>query len=451
MERSRIFKAGFDRMRMRVFAFLCLLCMCLAVVPASVPGQTDFGYLDERQRVFFVDQAAFREAVGEKFRLEVYYKIFSKALTFVKQGDRFKASYEVQLVVSNKVNKQVTGTSMEESYVVDTYGETRSPSDFLVNQLPLSLYSGRYKLRMKLVDNNSGTEFELERDFIIPSRMKKKMLFSDIEFIRQVSDGSEESRFNKRGNMVIPSVSRSYGDADPVLMFYYEIYGETRKETPYVLIYQIRHLHQAFSYEETSTVTLSPEVFAAFDSVSLEDFPSGDYSLKVALLEKGQEKAKIEQPFRVDWSFVNQLKNEYLKAIEQLRYVASSDEMKELREAPEEERMQKWLEFWNSKDPTPGTPENELRDEYHRRLRYVNENFALPTKEGWETDMGMIYMIYGHPDEVEKHPFDRDRIAYQIWYYYKKNLVFRFEDRGDGEYELQPPYDGKYRYYRGGY
>jgi GWxTD domain-containing protein len=190
-------------------------------------------------------------------------------------------------------------------------------------------------------------------------------------------------------------------------------------------------------------VILGPETFSAFDSISLKDFHSGDYSLTVTLWDKNEEKAKIEGSFAVDWSYLNLLKNDYLKAIEHLRYVASSDEMQELLQAPEEEQLRKWLEFWKSKDPTPNTPENELKDEYYRRLKYVNQNLALPTTDGWETDMGRIYMIYGHPDEVEKHPFDRDVRAFQKWYYYKTNRVFLFVDRGDGEYELQPPYDGR--------
>lgn len=436
---------------MRIFASLFLLCLSATIPAVCVLGQTDFGFLDQGQQIFFVDQAGFREETGERFGVELYYKIMVSALTFVKEGERFRASYELQVVVSNKINKQVTGTSLEEDYIVNSYEETRSPSDFLINQLVLSLYSGRYKLRIKLIDLNSGTAFELERDFKIPSRMQKKIVFSDVEFIGRLSEETGESRFNKRGHMVIPSVSRAYGDTDPTLIFYYEAYGGPPAAEAYLLSYQIRHLNQSFSHEETTTVILGPETFSAFDSVSLEDFPSGDYSLKIALLQKGQEKAKIEQSFRIDWSFVNQLKNEYLKAVEQLRYVASSDEMEELKAVPEEERVQKWLEFWKSKDPTPNTPENELRDEYHRRLKYVNQNFALPTREGWETDMGMIYMIYGHPDEVEKHPFDRDAPAYQRWYYYKKNLIFLFTDRGDGEYELRPPYDGKYPYYRDRY
>jgi len=439
------------RGKMRIVTSWFLLAAFLIVPSLSAFGQTDFGYLEDREQIFFVDYAAFREGAGERFGFELYYKILTHALTFVKEGERFRASYEIQAVVSNKINKQVSGTSMDESYVVDTYEETRSPHDFITNQLTISLYSGRYKLRVKLIDHNSGGSFEVEKDVNIPSRMGSKIVFSDIEFVRELSDSTGESRFNKRGKMVIPSVSRSYGDDEPELIFCYEVYGGPATPQSYLREYQIRHLDQAFSHEETTAVTLGPETYSALDSVSLEDFPSGDYSLRIALLQENQEKARIERNFRIDWSFANQLKNEYGKAIEQLRYVASSDELKELKAAPEEERLQRWLEFWKSKDPTPGTPENELKDEYLRRLKYVNQNLALPTKEGWETDLGMIYMIYGHPDEVDKHPFDRDAPAYQRWYYYQKNLVFLFIDRGDGEYELQPPYDGKYRYYQQGY
>jgi GWxTD domain-containing protein len=451
LERPGVHWAVLVRGKMRVTITGFLLAAFL-IVPSSLAfGQTDFGYLDNREQIFFVDYAAFRQEAGEKFDFELYYKILTHALTFVKEGEKFRASYEIQVVVSNKINKQVSGTSTEESYVVDTYEETRSPLDFLTNQLVLSLYSGKYKLRAKLIDRNSGGVFPVEKDIDIPSRMGNKLVFSDVEFIRQLSDSTGESRFDRRGKMVIPNVSRVYGDDQPVLMFYYEIYGGPPEPQAYLVKYRVQHRSQAFGREETTTVTLGPGTYFAFDSLSLQDSPSGDYSLEIDLVRKGKERAKVERDFHLEWSFANQLKNEYTKAIEQLRYVASADEMKELKEAPEDQRLQKWLEFWKSKDPSPGTPENELKDEYLRRLKYVNQNFSLPTKEGWETDVGMIYMIYGHPDEVDKHPFERDAPTYQVWYYYQKGLTFLFVDRGDGEYELQPPYDGKYRYYRQGY
>ena len=409
-------------------------------------AQTDFGYLEEGGGpTFFVDYASFREEAGEKYRLEVYYKIFNCGLTFVKYNNRFKASYEIELLVLSKINKQVTGTSTEEDYVVDTYEETRSSGDFLINMINLSLYSGRYKLRIKFIDLNSGSESALEKNFTIPSRSKNKMMFSDIEFIRELSDSSERPEFNKRGKMVIPSVDRNFGDPDPTLRIYYEIYEGPKELKEYDLVYEIYTPTHSSSHQETTKVQIGPGMFYRFESFPLEGLSEDDYFLSIKLLDKGKEKAKIERPFQIKWSLLSMLKNDYQKAIDQLRYAGTGKEIKRLREAEEEERLQKWLEFWKSKDPTPNTPENELRDEYYRRLKYANQNFAISNREGWETDMGMVYMVYGHPDEVEKHPFEREVRAYQWWHYYKPNRHFLFEDRGDGEYELQPPYDGRIR------
>lgn len=416
----------------------------IALVVGLAPAQTDFGYLEEGGGpLFHVDHASFREESGEKYRLEVYYKLFNQGLSFVKYDNKFKASYEIELVVLNKINKQVTGTSMEESYVVDTYEETQSPDDFLINTFNLSLYSGRYKLRIKFIDGNSGSESALEKDLTIPSRSKKGMIFSDLEYIRELSDGTGESKFNKRGKMAIPSVDREFGEPDPTLWIYYEIYGGPIEPKEYKLAYEIYSPTYSFSHHETTQVQIGPETFYRFDSLSLEGFSEGDYFLAIKLLDGRKERAKIERPFQVKWSLLSMMKNDYQKFVDQLRYAGTDEEIKRLREAKEEERIEKWLEFWKPKDPTPNTSRNELRDEYYRRLKYVNQNFVISNREGWETDMGRIYIIYGHPDEVEKYPFERDYPkAYQWWHYYKSNRHFLFVDRGDGEYELQPPYDG---------
>ncbi|MFQ6032379.1 MAG: GWxTD domain-containing protein, partial [Candidatus Zixiibacteriota bacterium] len=401
--------------------------------------------------LFFVDYASFRKESGEEYRLEVYYKIFNQGLTFVKYESKFKASYEIELLILNKINKQVTGTSTEEDYVVETYEETQSVGDFLINMINVSLYSGRYKLRIKFIDRNSGSESTLEKNLTIPSRSKKKMMFSDIEFIRELSDSTDKSKFNKRGKKVIPSVDRNFGDPDPILRIYYEIYGRLKKPEEYDLVYEIYSPTRSFSHQETTNVQIGPETFYRFESFPLEGLSEGDYILSLKLLDERKEKAKIERPFQVEWTLLSMLKNDYQKFIDQLRYAGTDDELKILREAKEAERAQKWLEFWKSKDPTPNTPQNELKDEYYRRLKYANQNFAISNKEGWETDMGMVYIVYGHPDEVEKHPFEVNVRAYQKWYYYKSGTtrdaykghrVFLFVDRGDGEYELQPPYDG---------
>ncbi|MBZ5724053.1 MAG: GWxTD domain-containing protein [Acidobacteriia bacterium] len=61
-------------------------------------------------------------------------------------------------------------------------------------------------------------------------------------------------------------------------------------------------------------------------------------------------------------------------------------------------------QFWLRRDPTPGTAENEFREEHYRRIAYANEHFAAPGIAGWRTDRGRIYITYGPPDEIEDHP-----------------------------------------------
>ncbi len=61
-------------------------------------------------------------------------------------------------------------------------------------------------------------------------------------------------------------------------------------------------------------------------------------------------------------------------------------------------------EFWKRRDPTPGTPENEFRDEHYRRIAYANDRFRDSKLPGWKTDRGRIYIEYGPPNEIDSHP-----------------------------------------------
>ena len=51
--------------------------------------------------------------------------------------------------------------------------------------------------------------------------------------------------------------------------------------------------------------------------------------------------------------------------------------------------------FWERRDPTPGTPDNEYRDIWMQRVNYANARFTGEGNPGYETDRGKFYMIYG--------------------------------------------------------
>lgn len=60
-------------------------------------------------------------------------------------------------------------------------------------------------------------------------------------------------------------------------------------------------------------------------------------------------------------------------------------------------------QFWLRRDPTPGTVENEFKEEHYRRIAYANQHFIAGIP-GWKTDMGRIYITFGPPDEIDAHP-----------------------------------------------
>ena len=73
--------------------------------------------------------------------------------------------------------------------------------------------------------------------------------------------------------------------------------------------------------------------------------------------------------------------------------------------------------FWQQRDPSPGTTQNEFRDQHYRRIAYANERFRA-AEPGWKTDRGRIYITWGPPDLIESHPSgDGKSGPFEIWRY----------------------------------
>lgn len=60
-------------------------------------------------------------------------------------------------------------------------------------------------------------------------------------------------------------------------------------------------------------------------------------------------------------------------------------------------------QFWEHRDPTPGTARNEFKEEHYRRISYA-DRFSFGTVDGWRSNRGRIYIVYGPPDVIESHP-----------------------------------------------
>lgn len=104
--------------------------------------------------------------------------------------------------------------------------------------------------------------------------------------------------------------------------------------------------------------------------------------------------------------------------------------------------------FWKQRDPTPGTPENEYKEEIDKRFQYVNQFYGRgTTREGWRTDMGRIHMVLGPPASVEHFEASIGLVPCLSWSYYGDSrrglppqfyLLF-YQRGGIGEYKLYDP------------
>jgi len=104
--------------------------------------------------------------------------------------------------------------------------------------------------------------------------------------------------------------------------------------------------------------------------------------------------------------------------------------------------------FWKQRDPSPGSPQNEFKEEHYRRINYVNHFFGRTTpKPGWKTDRGEIYIILGEPNDITRFEGKSQIYNTEVWFYQDMtkhglpagfNLVF-YQQGGSGEYRLYSP------------
>jgi len=91
---------------------------------------------------------------------------------------------------------------------------------------------------------------------------------------------------------------------------------------------------------------------------------------------------------------------------QEVPYIITDTERADLKKHTTDEEREKFIEqFWEWRNPNPGSPRNEFREEHYRRIAYANDHYAFASsRPGWRTDRGRIYILYGPPDEIDSHP-----------------------------------------------
>jgi GWxTD domain-containing protein len=234
--------------------------------------------------------------------------------------------------------------------------------------------------------------------------------------------------------IIVPNVLKNYGDSQSSMYVWYEIYNQLKLDS-LSISYRILNRKEKTIRKGDYTIPLTGQRTTDTLHLMRGDLESGKYRLELVF---GKEDYAVRQvnDFTIQWLGMPAFTSDIDQAILQLKYIANSGEIRKMKKAKEDEKENLFMQFWQERDPTPGTKRNELMDEYYRRIYYSNSAFTSLIK-GWQSDRGMIYVIFGPPDEVERHPFDPDMKPYEVWAYYEFGRAFVFIDySGFGDYQL---------------
>lgn len=167
--------------------------------------------------------------------------------------------------------------------------------------------------------------------------------------------------------------------------------------------YMIQYFYKNFA-PATPPFTFHEENVFTFDKDSLFEIQANDSIITLVLPKKGLYYIRKDTSLQNGFSMVCFDKSEHpiiqtqAALIGPLRYITSK---KEYTDMDVLESKKGFEQFWLN--ITGNNPERSraLIKEYYKRVSMANELFTSFT-EGWKTDRGMMYIVFGEPNAVYK-------------------------------------------------
>ncbi len=393
------------------------------------PDRFNYEYLD------------FKSDEANKTRVDVFIQIPYTEVQFVKSEGTFIANYTITVSIFDKDKEKLIAEKIwNEKVETQDFNQTTSKQNFNLSLRSFDLLPGEYIFRSAYEDKDSRKTYSKEEEVKVRD-ISKNMAISDIMLV-------EKKTVEGAGNKILPNIKKILSTRKGGISIFYEIYSDTN--SVFQIEYDVNEKDNTIISDKTLK-ELKKGRNQIFYTIPDSTLSMGNYDIAIILKDNdNNELSSAQQPFISRWVGFPSTAKDVTEAIEQLVYIASPEEMDHIRNGKtKDEKIDRFKEFWKKKDPVPSTDENEIFNEYYRRVAFADANFSHYVK-GWKTDRGMVYIILGGPSNVDRHPFEYDSKPYEVWDYYQLNKSFVFIDEtGFGDYRLVTPLTGdlyRYRY-----
>ena len=389
---------------------------------------------------FYFDAISYASDQPRKSRIDAYVQVPHEEIRFLKEEDHFIGRYEVTLSIFASAQQLVHERMWSVDVRVGDFAQTSSNRMYSLSQRSLEVDPGNYQVTVQVRDQESRKTTQTRRALLVTDFSKDSLSLSDIMLVNRLSTEGERKS-------IVPNISGNISRVSDGFFLFFEAYAPSEIDSLDVtwMVFNLKKA-EVFRRNQIEAITgHKTQLFLKVDSLNL---PMGTYFLTVNAAPTASRskaslkdaKATTSRTFTVRSIDLPVAIFDLDKAVDQLIYIARESELQYIREATDaEEKRKRFVEFWSKRDPDPQTPRNELMEEYYARVEYANQNFKHYL-EGWRTDMGMVYIRFGPPENIERHPFEYNSKPYEIWYYYQLNRQFIFVDEtGFGDYRLRYP------------
>lgn len=430
---------------------LSAACLMTLLAAAVLQAQT----VAPRQPLkLSVDVARFRGGDDQHSFVEVYYAFPRNSLTFSRDTAGYSAGLDLTLRVLQKDSIVLADRWLVPQ--VSAEAEADTPSVNLVGLSQVQLMKGEYIFRLLGRDRfNSQRADSVALRVPVQPVVAGGPALSDLEIASSIRmNPPTKGQFYKNTLEVVPNVSGIVTE-EQRCFYYAEAYNLVRgaDTTDYVLRTTVFDAvgREVLSREKPKRRPGESSVIA--DQFSVNRLKTGTYALVLALIDtagkslatSGKKFYVYNSQLGVDSSMLAAAAslpmNIYMAMGEAeldqefrwLRYETTDAERTNFEQLSGADAKRKFLsDFWRSRPPG-------RRDEYLARVNLTNQTMKSGQKEGYRTDRGRVLIVYGNPDDVERHPNEIDSRPYEIWSYnnIQGGVIFVFVQRTAGaEYEL---------------
>lgn len=426
---------------------------CLALIAGSAAVAAD-------SLTMVADYATFYLPSDTTTYVEYYYGLYRHQLGFVRSDDN-AYSYAGVLVMAHVYDRDGNPVDSASTYFLS---RARDDSDQartnvrLLDYLPMKIHPGDYRVKLSAIDDVSKQTGSTSLLVTVPDYAVTGLTVSDLELayeIREVGKDTTVSvnpRLVKDDLLVLPNPSATFQyQNDSVMHVYYELYGldvSSPQDSQFLIGYAVKDASGNMIHDYGKTLFDKPGNTAILTAdLDISSIDPGSYYLVVEAEDSAEGKRTVgSKQFAIydPNAAASQIDTVDVQTMVDIAWfhLSEADKIRIGKMSPEG-KVNLLRQFWRDQDPDPSNPENPVYEEAVRRFIYANKEFSTTqnSNNGWRTDRGRVYIMYGPYDERNEVVMSGKSFPYIKWTYYhlEGGCIFLFVNdfvAGAADYRL---------------